>query len=358
MPDKPKSPEEIRSYLDLYLGQKEETPETYQPEDAGYMQQALATAAGQAIGRDTSEGAKLLAEQRQREMAEALRVRKEQEARAAKTQAIRDSLMKRGAEEALFPRQDQRLARISEGYGAVGIDEQGREVPLIMSSTEGYLDPVTRKPWTGKLKSREQFKQERFETSQEFKETKETQRQKEKKRGYLQKQSKEFDSRVKNLEQGLTSANAIKEALDKNPRQALSIVKTQMPRLAGEVGNLSETEQLAWAGDPSILETIKRWGNKQFLKDAVLTDRDIQELNAALSILAQNQEKTYGLLRERYVTRAKDDTGFEDTEIDKYFGKPLEFKGPKGKTLDDYSDEELLNMSEEEFQKLEAATGK
>jgi hypothetical protein len=245
-----------------------------------------------------------------------------------------------------------------EAYGAVGVvkDEGGNVINRVPLQTRrdlpGYLGPDG-KPWEGDVESREQGKYVRQDKQLEetvrnrkLREDKEQQRQKEKLDSYKQTHAKDYDKRVKELEKGIVSANIILAAIEKNPRLAMSVIRTQMPRLAGEVGNLSTTEQEAWTGDPSLFETVKRFGNTQFLADHVLTDRDVEEIRAVLEVMVNSRDKAYNHFRDKFVTRAVEDTGYDRDSIENYFGEALK---PNVVGKGRREDAELDTMTDEEL---------
>lgn len=93
----------------------------------------------------------------------------------------------------------------------------------------------------------------------------------------IAKNRKEFKADTKKHREAILASNKIIDALDNPGKMTPALIKTQMPRLAGEVGNLAEFEQKAWTGDPRILNVIERKWN-EWTQAETLTDEDISEL--------------------------------------------------------------------------------
>lgn len=67
------------------------------------------------------------------------------------------------------------------------------------------------------------------------------------------------DEDMKRARQALFSANAIKNLIRSDTQLTPQALKTQIPRLMGEVGNLTQQEQAAWTGDPRIVAKVNRF---------------------------------------------------------------------------------------------------
>lgn len=137
----------------------------------------------------------------------------------------------------------------------------------------------------------------------------------------LDKEKKRLDGLTTKINEKISSVNRILGALDGDSKLALSMIRTQMPRLAGEVGNLSETEQKVWTGSQAALDRLNQYiktnvssqltdTNKQemrqimvpFLKDAVISknaiiDSSANSLNMIHNIPQDFTKKVYGDLR-------------------------------------------------------------
>jgi hypothetical protein len=72
------------------------------------------------------------------------------------------------------------------------------------------------------------------------------------------------DENIKKARSALFSANAIRELVTSDTALTPQALRTQIPRLMGEVGNLTEQEQAAWTGDPRYSEKVKRFIEQRF----------------------------------------------------------------------------------------------
>lgn len=75
----------------------------------------------------------------------------------------------------------------------------------------------------------------------------------------LDSETKRIDTLTQKINEKTDATFRLKSALATNNKLTGSLVRTQMPRLSGEVGNLSETEQAAWAGSKALLDRIDQY---------------------------------------------------------------------------------------------------
>lgn len=66
------------------------------------------------------------------------------------------------------------------------------------------------------------------------------------------------DQSVKKGREALYATDVIRDLVSSNSPLAAAALKTQFPRLMGEVGNLTAQEQQVWSGDPKIVSKIDR----------------------------------------------------------------------------------------------------
>lgn len=66
------------------------------------------------------------------------------------------------------------------------------------------------------------------------------------------------DEQISRSRQALASGMNIRKLIESDTPLTPQALRTQIPRLMGEVGNLTEQEQAAWTGDPRIVEKFKR----------------------------------------------------------------------------------------------------
>ncbi len=73
------------------------------------------------------------------------------------------------------------------------------------------------------------------------------------------KEKTRIDGLTKNINEKVSAASRILGALDGDSKQAIAVIKTQMPRLSGEVGNLNQSEQEVWSGSQSWLDKAQQY---------------------------------------------------------------------------------------------------
>lgn len=110
----------------------------------------------------------------------------------------------------------------------------------------------------------------------------------EKQREALDKEKGRVDGLTKNVNEKLGAASRILGALDGDSKQAMAVIKTQMPRLAGEVGNLNQSEQEVWQGSQGLLDKVYQYLVTK--ADSELTEDNKQELRKILGIFLKEAE--------------------------------------------------------------------
>jgi len=136
------------------------------------------------------------------------------------------------------------------------------------------------------------------------------------------KVQKDFNKATEKSKSQLDSGSIIMNAVG-NERLDYALVRTQLPRLMGEVGNLAAFEQEVWEGDPDVFNRFSRFLRKNFsfdsdkkqwigAEDGSLTPDDataIREVVAAAlkqrarrylttAKQAANQAQTFGIPRD------------------------------------------------------------
>lgn len=101
-------------------------------------------------------------------------------------------------------------------------------------------------------------------------------------RDKIEAETGRLDTLTKNINEKFSAASRILGALDSDSKTAMSVIKTQMPRLAGEVGNLNQTEQEIWTGSQAILDSIKQ--KLETWVDSDITEDNKRELRKILSV--------------------------------------------------------------------------
>ncbi len=156
---------------------------------------------------------------------------------------------------------------------------------------------------------------------------------------------------VKQEESQLVAANNVLNELEKPGKLALSMVRVRMPKLFGEVGNLSAFEQQAWEGSPELKEKFIRFWKSKFSEDESLTDKDVAELKKVVAKAAK-------VTQDRMEKKRSDSLAlFRETASDLYTSNPkiyddmfkgtIDLKKSKQTTGDDYD-----NMTDEQLEAL------
>lgn len=89
---------------------------------------------------------------------------------------------------------------------------------------------------------------------------------------------KRLDQELGPVKKGLNAAISIKSELKANGKLALAVIRTKMPRLFGEVGNLNMAEQKIWGGSPELFNRAKRFILTNLSSKQSLTDEDVKLL--------------------------------------------------------------------------------
>lgn len=131
----------------------------------------------------------------------------------------------------------------------------------------------------------EQRQQKEQEIVQTFKPDKEQREEITKEKGRL-------DTLTKNVNEKMSAASRILGALDSDSKSALAVIKTQMPRLAGEVGNLNQTEQDIWEGSQSLADRASQIATT--MVNSQITPENKEELRKILGVFLNeaNTSKT------------------------------------------------------------------
>jgi hypothetical protein len=108
---------------------------------------------------------------------------------------------------------------------------------------------------------------------------------------YLKDTSKAYDSRVKTVETSIQSANELVKEIKRNGKMTLNVIRTKMPRLFGEVGNLNEFEQKVWSGSPELMNKLKTLISEKFDPNKTLEDRDREEFLEIIDIAMLCQQR-------------------------------------------------------------------
>lgn len=78
----------------------------------------------------------------------------------------------------------------------------------------------------------------------------------------------------------------IKSTLSSNNKLSSAVIRTQMPRLSGEVGNLNESEQQVWTGSQAVNDQIEQWLSSK--ANSEITDTNKKELLQLINIFEKS----------------------------------------------------------------------
>ncbi len=117
----------------------------------------------------------------------------------------------------------------------------------------------------------------------------------------LDKETGRLDTLSKTANEKMNAANLILSALDGDSKQAFAVIKTQMPRLAGEVGNLNQTEQEAWKGSQALLDELEQYIYTK-VKSTVSPDNAV-ELRSILGPFLKNASSSINSIMDASANR-------------------------------------------------------
>lgn len=120
-------------------------------------------------------------------------------------------------------------------------------------------------------------------------------------RSVLDDEAKRIDGLTKNSNEKIAAANRILLALDGDSKQALSVVKTQMPRLAGEVGPLNQQEQEMWKGSQALIDRAFQYVNTTISSE--LTEDNKKELRKILAPFLKDAKNSIGTIMDSSANR-------------------------------------------------------
>jgi len=120
-------------------------------------------------------------------------------------------------------------------------------------------------------------------------------------RGALDDEAKRMDSLTKNANEKIGAANRILQSLDGDSKQALAVIKTQMPRLAGEVGNLNQSEQEVWGGSQAWLDRLQQFVTTGITSE--LTEDNKRELRAVLGPFLEDATNSISTIQDQSANR-------------------------------------------------------
>lgn len=102
----------------------------------------------------------------------------------------------------------------------------------------------------------------------------------------MSEEKKRLDKLLEGSKSQIASANSVLGVLDGDSKLALSVVKSRMPRVMGEVGNLNQQEQEMWQGSQAWLDRAEQYLSK--ISTSELTPQNKSELKQILAPFVQS----------------------------------------------------------------------
>lgn len=141
-------------------------------------------------------------------------------------------------------------------------------------------------------------------------------------RNQIQKEQTELSGLTKNYTEQNTAASKLEETLKTNNKLTGAVVKTQMPRLSGEVGNLNQTEQEIWQGSQAALDRLNQY--LETLTDSQLTPDNKKQINELLKIYKKSAQNAYNNILERRANSLGVTYDVPPTYFKELFGTPFQ----------------------------------
>jgi hypothetical protein len=145
----------------------------------------------------------------------------------------------------------------------------------------------------------------------------------------IQLHTKRFEDNTKNQRKSLIAAKKLLGELKPGYKLTEAIIRTQMPRLMGEVGNLAEFEQKIWTGSPEIKNAVKRAFLRRLSAGDTLTEIDIKLLKSVIKRTSRQVQDEIDRFRGNTVNRMVQDAKITPEQAHDYLGKPIQVSKPK-----------------------------
>lgn len=141
--------------------------------------------------------------------------------------------------------------------------------------------------------------------------------------------SNKFDSKVAKQKDKLTAADNILTLLDSKQPMSDSAVRTQLARLSGEVGALSDFDVKAWSGDQALLERAKQY--MSLASEGKLTDANRTQMKQVAQTMKQIVQNRIKIEADRTIKLGKN-AGVDEETIRDSLGleELLTSQGPSG----------------------------
>lgn len=119
----------------------------------------------------------------------------------------------------------------------------------------------------------------------------------------LDDETKRLDGLTKDINAKIDAVSRLSQTLASNSKLTGAMVKTQFPRLAGEVGNLNQQEQEVWQGSSALLDRLNQYVST--LSDSTLTNSNKKELKKLIDIFSNTSNSAMGSIMSSSANRLK-----------------------------------------------------
>lgn len=139
----------------------------------------------------------------------------------------------------------------------------------------------------------------------------------------LTDERKGYLGRTEKRRQALSSANKLETILADPDKMDMSAIKTQLPRLMGEVGNLNQMEQDAWTGAPDFYNKYNQ--KLQTFLTGEITPSNVLELKKLIGQMKSETEKSIESEAKNSANMLKDvakiPAAWSEKQLGQYYGQ-------------------------------------
>lgn len=157
--------------------------------------------------------------------------------------------------------------------------------------------------------------------------------------------TKFYDTSMKEYKKAANSAKTVLANLMNDNKLTPSIIRTQMPRMFGEVGNLAESEQKVWEGSSYLPTALQRWYRRFADPEKTLTDDDKKQLKQIILQSTKQLEDSANVERNRAINRMYR-SGIPTQYSENYLGGQPSFKPVGTKDSNRKSDNKTIVKKE------------
>lgn len=125
---------------------------------------------------------------------------------------------------------------------------------------------------------------------------------------------KQFSKKNDDFKKIENAANRVDQLIDSGSKLGIGPIRVQIARMAGEVGNLAESEQAAYEGAQSLVDALNR--KFELKKSGELTDKDKAEIKKLTSLYRQIGANTRQNLTQTFASQLKQNDLFSDQPVE------------------------------------------